>query len=149
MSEKQPPEQNSQSFTGRTGRHSARWSVKMADRISTVVITVGGIGTIVSVLCVFLVLFGVVVPLFSQAKIGELSSAQLSFQDRTPLTFKVDEYRILSWTLFDDGKIEAIRVDNGEVVWTKDLVEGDLTITAASIPDTSTSVALALSDGSV
>ena len=151
MSEQNQPGQgqNSKSFTGRAGRHSSRWTVKMADRISTLVITVGGIGTIVSVLCVFLVLFGVVVPLFTTAEVGVPTQAEFPTDGREPLTFKVDEYRALAWTLYEDGSVEAVRVDSGEVVWTKDIVEGDLTILAASLPDTSKTLALALSDGSV
>lgn len=141
------PKKRSKSFTGRTGRHSSRWSVIWADRVSTFVITFGGIGTIVSVLCVFLVLFFVVLPLFKPAQVATPTSAPLDFVGRAPLAVKVDEYRVLGWMLFGDGTLEAFRVDNGEVVWKKDLVPDDRQITSASIPATSTSVALALSDG--
>ena len=121
----------------------------MADKVSTFVITVGGIGTIVSVLCVFLVLFGVVVPLFSSATLGTPARSQFNTGGRAPLAFKVDEYRVLGWTLFEDGTIEAFRVDTGDIVWTDDLVDGDLTIRCASIPDTSTTIVLALSNGNI
>ena len=137
------------SFTGREGKHTSRWSVKMADRVSSVVITVGGIATIASVLGVFVVLFSVVVPLFFRGELTNASSATLTWGDRQPLGVKVDEYRVLGWSLFPDGSVEAFRIDTGEVVFEQDIVAGEVTITAASLPHTSTSIALALSDGTV
>lgn len=136
-------------FTGRSGRHSTRWSVRMADRVSSVVITVGGIGTIVAVTFVFVVLVWVVFPLFQRAKVDVFQATTIPFNDRKPLHIRVDEYNALACAIYRDGVVEAYRTDNGELVWSDDLTEGDRQITAGSFHETSNDFALSLDDGTL
>ena len=136
-------------FTGRSGRHSTRWSVRMADRISSVVITVGGVGTIVAVTFVFVVLVWVVFPLFQRASLESFQSATIPFNDRQPLHIRVDEYNALVCAIYSDGQVEAYRTDNGEKVWSKDLVAGDTKVMSGSFHETSNEFALSLDDGTL
>ena len=68
----------SKSYTGRRGRHQTRWSVKLADRVSSVVITVGGIATIVAVCLVFFLLLAVVLPMFRSAALQPTDGRELA-----------------------------------------------------------------------
>ncbi len=57
------------SFTGRARRKKTHWSVRLSDRLSKSLITVGGIGTILAVSTVFFYLLYVTIPLFRPARI--------------------------------------------------------------------------------
>ena len=58
-------------FTGRTRRKKTALSVRLGDVVARVLITVGGIGTIVAVCFVFIYLGFKVLPLFSSPELSE------------------------------------------------------------------------------
>ena len=103
------------SFTGRARRRKTDWKVLAADRAARAAITFGGVGTIVAVclVCVFLV--WVVIPLFLPAhttRIGTVA-VDLGGSGAKPVLFRVDDYQVLGWTLFEDGSVELVRADTG------------------------------------
>jgi phosphate transport system permease protein len=134
-------------FTGRTARHQTRWSVKLADHVSSFVITVGGIGTIAAVCLVFVLLLAVALPMFGSAQIQTPVTAPLRAAGPAPLRMAVDEYRVLGWALYPDGQLRAFRVDTGEVVWQDRLLDGDLTVRDISLANGDGGFVLARSDG--
>lgn len=104
-----------------TGRHRARVtrrSVLMADKVAKLLITMGGFGTIISVSLVFVFLFIVVVPLFKNAHIEQTAAIDPPWPaDRLhPVHLAVDEYQTLGWMYFQDGSVEIVRLDNGQVL---------------------------------
>ena len=60
-------------FTGVTRKRATSWSVAAGDRVAKILISIGGIGTIVAVLLVFAYLVSMVVPLFFP---GHVSSTE-------------------------------------------------------------------------
>jgi phosphate transport system permease protein len=97
--------------------------VKIIDRASTIGITIGGIGTIlaVSAVCIFLV--AVVIPLFLPGSAREASPHRARGSTSAPLYFDVDEYRVMSWSVFSDGTLRLTRLDTGDVLEERRLVE--------------------------
>lgn len=143
-----PP--NRQRFTNRKIRHKTRWSVRLADRVSSIVITVGGIGTIVSVSLVFVLLLAVVTPLFLSAQIETTErTPPTPWQRQRPLQIGLDEYRALAWALFEDGRFVMFRPDTGEPIGSQNLLPDGVRYTATSYLPTANHLALARSDGSI
>lgn len=138
-----------QSFTGRTGKHQTRWTVRVADVVSSVVITVGGIGTIVSVSLVFFLLLAVVWPLFSSATIESGGVANIPESNQQPVTMAVDEYRSIAWVLLPDGTVQSFRSDDGSPLSQLGLIPEGREVTAVSFDNTTGGLALGLDDGSV
>ncbi len=138
----------SKTFTGRRGRHQTRWTVRLADRVSSVVITVGGIATIVAVCLVFFLLLAVVLPMFRSAAVQPVTNAGLPIHQEKPLRVGVDEYRVMAWALYPQGELWAFRVDSGEVVLRERLLEDEgVTVRAISFMQGEGHFAIARSDG--
>jgi len=137
-------------FTGRERQLRNRASVKVVDRVSRWLISVGGIGTIVSVLLVGVFLVWVVVPLFLPASVSGATSIDLSAAagTRAPRHLAVDEYRLLGWTILDDSTLIVFRLDNGKVLERRRLFTRPVP-TAASFTVGSNDVAFGFQDGSV
>lgn len=141
------------SFTGRQRRRSTHWSVKFKDRLSHVIITVGGLGTIVAVTTVFLFLISVMIPLFKAperdlSSVTELPSPESS-QSSVPVHVAVDEYNLMAWAVFPDGLIRKFRLDNGEVLDEISLVGDGPKLTAWSFPQRDSLAVFGYEDGSV
>ncbi|MCX5661550.1 MAG: ABC transporter permease subunit [Planctomycetota bacterium] len=103
-------------FTGRTRQRKTRWTVHLGDVVAKNLITVGGLGTIIAVLMVAVFLVVVAFPLFLPGSVkgqAKIASPDLS---NKPLNLAADEYQLLAWTLFPDGNLEVIRLDNGKVM---------------------------------
>jgi phosphate transport system permease protein len=141
---------NESHFTGRAREHRNRVSVRVLDHVSRWLITVGGIGTIVSVSLVCVFLIWVVIPLFLPAEIGEAHRPEANPlpADRTPLHLAVDEYRLLGWLLTRDGTLEVFRLDTGRRLETRRLF-ADPALTAAAFGYAEGRVAFGFADGSV
>lgn len=137
-----------QAFTGRRRNLRNRWSVKAGDVAARVLITIGGIGTIIAVSGVFLVLFGQVLPLFLPAQLEEPVRFDAPWQDE-PLQVAVDEYQLLGWAFLPDGRLRVFRLDTGETLSTKQLLDGEAKLTAAAFGRDRHSVALGFADGTV
>lgn len=106
---------SSQAFTGRSRDRRTRSTVRFADTASRLLITVGGIGTIVAVLGVSLFLIWKIWPLFVPADISQGQAVQAPWQTR-PLHVAEDEYRVIGWALDAEGVARTFRIDDGRVV---------------------------------
>lgn len=117
-------QETASSFTGRARQRKTSRKVLLQDRAARLLISVGGIGTIFAVLgvCVFLV--WVVAPLFLPAKIDNLDAFDSSGEKMLHLA--IDEYGLLSWILRPSGRIDVIRLDNGGLRETVELLPDGL-----------------------
>jgi phosphate transport system permease protein len=124
----------------RSGDRKTRTSVKAVDALARVLITLGGIGTIVAVslVCVFLV--WVVVPLFLAPSLPLAASydAPPAASDEAPLSLRIDEYVTMSWSYHRDGTLRKRRLD-----------DGTLMAIERPFPDVPTAWSIALRDGHV
>lgn len=100
------------SFTGRRRDRTTSPAVKVTDRAAGWLITVGGITTILAVLGVALFLVWVVLPLFLSAEV-EPETTHARTWSVPPVHVATDEYRLLGWALFADGRIAVFRLDDG------------------------------------
>ena len=130
-----------------------RWQVRALDRLASATITIGGIGTIVSVSLVLVLLLWVVWPLLMPGQLGTgttypTSIGALSPGDSPPLAIVPDEYRLLAWVLKRDGHLQVIRLDSGQVLSDQVLVSGG-DILAAEVLEPEGEVAVAQGDGAL
>jgi len=135
-------------FTGLQRKRQTRWTVLLADRVSTALITAGGIGTMVAVgmVCVFLV--WVVLPLFQPAEVSQAQSAQPGWpQDSTPVHVAVDEYRRIGYALLADGTVRLFRADTLAPLGEEKVFDG--TITALALSEAGSQAAVAFDTGHV
>lgn len=146
-------------FTGRKRNRSTTWSVRLKDVIAKVMITAGGIGTIVAVLGVCLFLVWVVVPLFFSASVNDAShftmtqsrpttSADTAQAFEPPVAQGMDEYRMISWILSANGELSAYNNAAGKLLTRQHVVTGH-TITSVARSDTQNIWVIGLSNGSV
>lgn len=143
---KSPPAKAS--YTGRARRKTNRWSVKFADVTARVLITVGGIGTIVAVCLVFVFLGLVVVPLFNSATVETADRYEADWVDKNSVKMAIDEYQSMGWALYDDGELQVFRIDTGETIDRRKLFS-DIKLTAASTTVGQDDIALGFEDGTV
>ncbi len=138
------------SYTGKPRKRVTSRSVHAADRMAGLLITLGGITTIlaVSLVCVFLV--WVVVPLFLAPAVepsGDFAASGASAND--PLAqVQLNEYVTMAWTLDPKGVIHLIRLDTGEAL---DAVRplGDREPTAVSAVYSDGLLAFGFADGTI
>lgn len=132
----------------RSRRTSAR--VLWTDRIAMGVITVGGIGTIVAVLTVAFYLVWVSVPLFAPSRVEQAGSfaRPASNDSQRPLDVSVDEYANLAWSLFADGRVLVTRLDTGEVIEERALLDGPA-FSAFAYTAQARQAAVGFADGSI
>ncbi len=136
-------------FTGRRRQRKTTWRIKFGDTFSRVLITFGGVGTIVAVSTVFVFLLAVVMPLFLPARVSEPNvNPAPSGDDRRPLRIAADEYQVTAYSLHEDGSLVVFRLDTGEVLQEMHLVD-DAAITSATFSIESDRVTLGLANGSI
>jgi len=109
-------------------------------------ITVGGIGTILAVIGVFLFLVSVVFPMFRSGRVEPAGHGATA--SAAPLHTGVDEYRVCGWALGRDGAFRSFRLDNGDALSTQTLVPSD-SLATSSFDVMSSSLAVARTDGSI
>ena len=142
------PNQNPQTFTGLQRKRKTRWTVQLADRASTALITAGGIGTMVAVgmVCVFLA--WVVLPLFQPAEVLEPHAADPAWaQGRAPVHVALDEYRRIGYALLPDGTVRLFRADTLASLGEEKVFDGN--ITAFALSEASSWAAVAFDTGHV
>ncbi|HEX6790497.1 MAG TPA: hypothetical protein VF247_04225, partial [Candidatus Krumholzibacteria bacterium] len=122
-----------------------RWTVRLADRLATVSITVGGLGTILAVTGVFMFLVSVVVPLFRPGHARLREAAPLA---APALHVGTDEYRVCGWSLGRDARWRVFRLDTGDTLSTRELAPAD-SLAVSSFDVESASLAIGLLDGSI
>src|SRR5260370_12578338 len=143
-----PPMEANRSYTGYSRRRRTSRLVRLGEILSRSFITIGGIGTIVAVamVCVFLV--WVVYPLFLGATVKQQGSFAAPAEVKRPLRTGMDEYQVLGWSLFADGRLQVYRLDNGQVVDRRALFPGRK-LTACSTPSRGEDMAFGFYDGTV
>jgi phosphate transport system permease protein len=105
------------SFTGVSRKRATKWSVAAGDRFAKSLISIGGIGTIVAVLLVFAYLVSMVVPLFFPGRVTSTEAfAGAVDHGANVVRLGVDEFGLIGWALFPDGRVRAFRMDNGETL---------------------------------
>ncbi len=134
-------------FTGRQRDRKTKPIIRLLDRVSEIVITVGGLGTIAAVLAVSLFLAWVVLPLLRGAE-AEPTSAAAPPARATIVRIQPDEYRTMAWSLDAEGVLRCFRLDTGELLEEHRLVTGSAP-TAISRPAPGEFFALGLDDGGV
>ena len=108
-------------FTGRQRARETRRGVLVADRAAGVVITLGGLGTIIAVLLVCVFLVWVVIPLFLPGVLHSRLEVAVSDanESQPPIHASIDEYLNIAWLVTPDGAIRSYRVDTGELLATE------------------------------
>ncbi|MFC1764058.1 ABC transporter permease [Planctomycetota bacterium] len=134
-------------FTGYQRRLKTRFSVRFADWASQRIIMVGGIGTIIAVSTVCVYLLYVVLPLFYRPVVTDQRDMTVE-TPATPIHLACDEYRVLAYTVSQQGHVEAFDLSSGQPIDNLDLVE-DKTLTAYSFGNTGGQVSLGYADGSI
>ncbi len=142
------------SFTGRSRKRTTSPTIWWTDRIAKYVIGIGGIGTIVTVLLVFVFLVGVAIPLFRSATVEERVAFDADWRNGAPVLSAVDEYRTMGWALFKDGNVHCFDLSDGKEIGKPvnvGQVEGEdvRKLTAASSSVDSDVVAMGFEDGSI
>ncbi len=135
-------------FTGRRRQRQTSRAIAWADFSSRWIITLGGIGTIGSVLLVAAFLFWVVYPLFLPARVSDAQTIAAPWQTRRPVFVESDESRQLAWTLFDDATLRLFRLSDGQVLSERPLFDAGVKPTAWSFSPGLTDAAFGFADGS-
>lgn len=144
------PQVSTSAFRGRRTSRKTHWTVHWMDRLAQWAITVGGMGTILTVFTVCLFLFWVVLPLFESPtikKTGEFTPPP-EILSGSVIQVGMDEYQILGWVLSSGGNLTVFRADNGTIVEQRSLAL-DRTITAVSLASTGDSGLLGFNDGRI
>jgi phosphate transport system permease protein len=141
MSSPRPPLRSSR-------RLKTRWSVRAAEVVSRVVITVGGLGTILAVLMVCVFLVAKVIPLTFPARLSHEGSTRLDAPAGKLLRLQVDDFQTMAYGLFANGEIFLIRLDDGTILDKRQLFP-EARLTAISSPGRGDEVAAGFADGTV
>jgi phosphate transport system permease protein len=140
-------ESRTPTFSGYQRQRKTRLSVRLGEIFSRLLITLGGIGTIVAIVLVCVFLVWVAVPLIFNAETTPKPAQQLNWQAK-PLLQGMDSEQLVGWALLSDGKLISYRLDNGEAISKIDVLPG-VAITAISPPSRSDQVMVGLADGSI
>ena len=123
-------------YIGKRRARTTRASVKLIDRLAGLVITLGGLGTILAVSLVCLCLVVQVIPLFLPESVGSPESLDVSAaagDGVEPLHFVSNEYRNFGWIAYSDGTLRSIRLDDGREIATQSLVPDGTELTAIAL----------------
>ena len=115
---------DSSGFTGRRRERRTRRSVRAADTVSRLLITVGGIGTIISVATVCLFLTVVVMPLFLGAESHLTLSEDVDAAAGEAVQIAADEYKTIGYAVTREGALRSFRIDTGETLAEKPMFDG-------------------------
>lgn len=130
----------------RSRRRGTRWRVRAEDVLARALIAIGGIGTIVAVIGVFVFLAVEVLPLFRSASFEPSQVA--TPPNAQVLHAAVDEYRLMGWRLTEDGELTIFRLDTGETLESRPLISSGK-IEAVSFDAGLKMGALGMADGTV
>jgi phosphate transport system permease protein len=134
-------------YAGRPRRRQTRRSVRVAEALARLFVTVGGIGTIVAVVGVFVFLLSVVIPLFQSAAVQGETRAKVPWA-AAPVGMGVDEDQTIAWALFPDGGLQVVHLEDGRLLEKRPLFEG-AKLTAWSFSPGGEEAAFGFADGSV
>src|SRR4051794_15031419 len=94
-------------FTGYIRQRKTRFSVRFGEISSRLMITFGGLGTIIAVVLVCVFLVWVAVPLFLGAETKEAAQYPAIWKQGKPIRIGVDPDNALAWALFSDGTLTS------------------------------------------
>lgn len=140
-----------QSFTGRGRRRQTRRGVLVAERAARLLISIGGLGTILAVTLILAFLVWVVAPLFRGAEFEERAARPLGGAPAaagSPLAVGVDEYQKITWALFADGVLRTWRLDDGQLL-REERPFGASVPSAISLPFEGGGYAIGFGDGTI
>jgi phosphate transport system permease protein len=123
-------------------------SVRVGERLSRILITAGGVGTILAVSLIMVFLIYVVAPLFQGATVEPLTMQGAPLSGIEPVRLEVDDYRVLGLALERDGTLVLWRLDTGEVLDRRKLFSQSA-LTAWSFPIQGDEAAFGFADGTV
>jgi len=135
-------------FTGAGRRYTTKASVKLLDHLAKTLITLGGVGTIIAVIGVFVYLASVVVPLFAGAD-RELRHQVTALDEaaKSAEYLVADEFLLSAWVTEERGsRIRSFRLDNGETLSSNELFAGETPLAITYEPNSQT-VAATFADG--
>lgn len=126
-------------------------AVRLVDKLSTVIITAGGILVIIAVLGILVYLVTVVVPLFRGATVGKPTRYPLfpPGEGRDLLFAELNEYKTLGFALESNGRLTVFEGRSGKVTETRPLFPAEPTLTAFSRTLRDGHVAFGFADGTV
>jgi len=136
-------------FTGRARRRATRPSVRVAERVSRTLITVGGLGTILAIVLIFAFLVYVVFPLGRRAAVEPRTSAGAAVAAPQGLRhLALDEYARIGWGVRPDGSVAAFLLASGELLEeARPFADARLTALAVTVDGAATTAGFA--DGTV
>lgn len=140
-------ESASPTFSGYRRQRKTRLSVRIGEIGSRLLITLGGIGTIIAIVLVCVFLVWVTLPLFLSPTTEDKGRVVVNWPNE-PLMFGVEGDQILGWALLKDGSLISFRLDTGELISNQKLIEG-VAITAVSPPSRHDQVLIGLANGTV
>jgi phosphate transport system permease protein len=117
-------------FSGWKRARTTRLSVRLSEAFSRLIITVGGIGTILAVALIMVFLVSVVLPLFTGARIDAAGSAPIAERDARPTKLAVDEYQSLAAVVDEVGNLVVRRLDTGRILEERGLFDAPPTAQA-------------------
>jgi phosphate transport system permease protein len=137
-------------FTGTGRRYSTKRSVKIIDRLAHILISLGGVGTIIAVIGVFVYLASVVVPLFAGAENALQHQVPATVRSADDVAFLgTDEHLLSAWALEQEGaQARSFRIDNGETLVSAKLTGGEIPSAFAFDPNAEI-LAAAFADGRI
>ena len=118
--------QSKATFTGRPRRRTTHPWVKAGDRLARILITLGGISTIVAVLLVGMFLLAVALPLFRSAVFGWAHTTPLAHTPTAATALGTDESGSVGWLLdATAGHLHVFGVADGEPLVDRSAVRVD------------------------
>jgi len=140
------------SFTGRTRRRTTHPWVRAGDLMARVVITAGGIGTIVAVLLVCVFLLAVALPLFHRPRIEPMTTVADRGESGDPgrlASLGMDESGRIAFALKGDGGIDVFSVKTGRRIFGRSAKETGLAgVSAIRIAPGGMDAVIGFEDGS-
>ena len=131
-----------------TRARKTRRSVHIADRVTTAVITAGGLGVVVAVLGICVYLFAVTARLFQPGDVSPIAAASVELPAR-PLFVQADEYRSSALVLDEAGTLRLFELATGKVTHEQRIAPEGRTITALFRAPRGGHIALGFDDGSL
>ena len=140
------------SFKGRKRGRQTPKSVRTKEKIARVFISLGGAGTIVSVVLIFVFLVWVVAPLFATAGVQHVVSVKRERgnvrQEVEILASGVDELQLVGWMALADGRLRTFTMNDGETIADTPIFGGTAPTAWSFLPD-GPEVAFGFEDGTV
>lgn len=135
-----------------SGRRKTSRRVHLMDKVSSTVITLGGLLVVVSVLGIAVYLIGVTAPLFTGGGVEQDAASRFAARNDDAggtIMLDTDESRVAAIRLTADGVLDTIKIATGEVMDSRSVIPEGKTLTAFVRAPRDGHVALGYADGTV